>query len=148
MVSIKVKKQANPVSVFKLPWPPTVNLYYRVTGKGLRIAQGGLLYRDAVAAAMHAAPPHNYGTARLNVQIATCLPDRQRRDLDNLLKPLLDAIEKTGLLYVNDRQIDNLHIIRGPIVGRAEACLVIRVSVFKETLFNKIMRFVGKYHSL
>mgnify|MGYP000985260285 FL=1 len=37
-------------------------------------------------------------------------PDRRRRDLDNLLKPLLDAL--SGYAYRDDSQIDRLEIVR------------------------------------
>ena len=38
-------------------------------------------------------------------------PDKRKRDVDNVLKPLLDALEHAGV-YENDSQIDKLCITR------------------------------------
>lgn len=46
-------------------------------------------------------------TGRLSVEIDAHPPDRRRRDLDNLQKPLLDALEYAGV-YEDDSQIDRL----------------------------------------
>ena len=42
-------------------------------------------------------------------------PDKKRRDLDNHMKALLDAITHAGL-WEDDEQIDQLQIYRGEIV--------------------------------
>ena len=38
-------------------------------------------------------------------------PDKRRRDIDNLIKPLLDALEAANV-FVNDEQFDSIHITR------------------------------------
>ena len=44
-------------------------------------------------------------------------PDRRRRDLDNAMKSLLDALEYGGV-YADDSQVDHLEIRRGaPVSG-------------------------------
>ena len=55
-----------------------------------------------------------YGSARLSVRLVARPPDRRRRDLDNILKAVLDGMQ--GPLYDDDSQIDNLCIKRGPTV--------------------------------
>lgn len=40
-------------------------------------------------------------------------PDRRARDLDNILKALLDALAHAGV-YADDSEIDELHIYRLP----------------------------------
>jgi len=42
-------------------------------------------------------------------------PDRRRRDLDNIAKPVLDALEHAGV-YLDDSQIDLLLTQRREIV--------------------------------
>lgn len=53
---------------------------------------------------------HQFGGADLAALI-DYYPARGRPDLDNRLKPLLDALEHAGI-YDNDRQIDDLRIRR------------------------------------
>jgi crossover junction endodeoxyribonuclease RusA len=48
---------------------------------------------------------------RLAVHITLFPPDRRKRDVDNILKALLDACEHAGC-YESDSQIDELHIVR------------------------------------
>ncbi len=52
---------------------------------------------------------------RVSVSITVHPPDRRRRDLDNLLKGPLDALEHAGV-YLDDGQIDRLEIERGDVM--------------------------------
>jgi Holliday junction resolvase RusA-like endonuclease len=53
---------------------------------------------------------------RLGVTILLHPPDYRDRDIDNLVKPMLDALEKAGV-YENDSQVDAIAVVRGS-VGR------------------------------
>jgi len=55
-----------------------------------------------------------FGDKRLSMVIYVRPPDKRKRDLDNLLKPLLDAME--GIVYDDDSQIDYLSIERMNLV--------------------------------
>ena len=48
---------------------------------------------------------------RVEVLIDAYPPDRRKRDLDNLIKPLLDCMEDYGV-FQNDEQVDILTIRR------------------------------------
>lgn len=48
---------------------------------------------------------------RLSLTIDAYPPDRRKRDLDNILKSLLDALQHAGI-YSDDSQIDILKISR------------------------------------
>ena len=105
-----------------LPWPPTVNTYYRnVNGKTL-ISEKGRQYRAAVADQVLIQRGAKQFAGRLAVAIVAHVPDQRRRDLDNLLKSTLDALTHAGV-WLDDQQIDSLSIERGPIGG------MLRVSV-------------------
>lgn len=98
--------------VIKLPIPPTANTYWRHVGNKVLLSRAGRQYRSVVwiAVVRHhrlAAPM----TGRLQVSVSLFAPDRRRRDLDNLLKSLLDALAKAGV-YGDDSQIDRLIIDR------------------------------------
>jgi len=60
--------------------------------------------------------PANGLTGRLAVEIYVYPPDRRRRDLDNILKNLLDSMQHAGV-YKDDQQIDRLLVIRMPDIG-------------------------------
>jgi crossover junction endodeoxyribonuclease RusA len=100
--------------VFELPYPPSVNHYWRRVGFRTLISRGGRRYRrDVVAllAAGRAAPLHG----RLELVVHVFPPDDRRRDLDNLQKALCDALQHAGV-YADDSQIDRLDVHRGPVV--------------------------------
>lgn len=92
-----------------MPWPPSVNTYWRnVSGKTL-ISAKGRAYRKVVSDMGWTLP--KYGTARLRVVIKAYPPDRRRRDLDNLPKAIFDSLERAGV-FDDDEQIDFFSIKR------------------------------------
>lgn len=97
-----------------LPWPPSVNHYWRRVGNRTLISKEGRLFRKRVLAtlsAQHIEPM----TGPLAVRVVAHPPDRRRRDLDNIAKSLLDALEHGGV-YEDDSQIDRLSIERASVV--------------------------------
>lgn len=99
--------------VLNLPWPPTVNTYYRHVGPKVLISREGRQYRQAVACEVFAQSPFNRTTmdGRIALEIVAHPPDRRKRDLDNLLKGLLDSLQHAGT-YEDDSQIDEIRIKR------------------------------------
>lgn len=94
----------------RLPWPPSANHYYRRVGARTLISKPGRLYRQTVVAMLRPQFPVAM-SGRLRVSIDAHPPDRRRRDLDNLQKCLLDALQHAGV-YHDDSQIDALAIYR------------------------------------
>lgn len=94
----------------ELPWPPSVNHYWRRVGARTLISREGRAYRTAVEQAWLLSR-HATLCGRLRVEIMARPPDRRARDLDNLLKATLDALQHAGA-YADDSQIDDLRIIR------------------------------------
>ncbi len=105
-----------------LPWIPSVNHYWGQAGKRKFIGKKGKEFRMAVA---EAAADANVEAleGRLAIHVALFPPDKRKRDIDNVLKALLDALEHAGC-YENDSQIDELHVIRQE-VKKGGACTVI-----------------------
>jgi crossover junction endodeoxyribonuclease RusA len=52
----------------------------------------------------------------LEIRIAAFPPDRRKRDLDNLLKSVLDCLEASGVIE-NDNLIESLSIYRAERVA-------------------------------
>jgi len=112
-----------------LPWPPTVNTYYRnLKGKTL-ISAKGRKYRDAVADQVLIQCAFNGQftgyVGRLGVLIEAYPPDKRSRDLDNILKSLLDSLTKAGV-WADDSQIDDLQVVRKTVGG------MVRVQVWTQ----------------
>lgn len=109
-----------------LPWPPTVNTYWRnVAGRTL-ISKGGRLYRKMVAMQLSYSPYRaDILTGRLAVNITAHPPDKRRRDLDNLPKGLLDALTHARV-WEDDSQIDDLRIVRGEVRQDGEIRITIQ----------------------
>ena len=91
------------------------------------VSEKGRLYRLDVLATMLSLqslglrPFGKFGKSRLKVEVKMFPPDRKRRDLDNVWKALLDAMQHAGL-YDDDEQIDDLRIVRRGVVkhGKVE----------------------------
>jgi len=104
----------------ELPWPPSINHYWRQVkiGGAVRtiISAEGRAYRERVVPRVQLAMMQarvRTLPGRLALAILAQPPDRRRRDLDNILKPLLDALQQARC-YQDDCQIDDLHVRRLP----------------------------------
>ena len=97
--------------IYSLPLPPSANSYYRSLGRGrVVISAAGREYRKTVwALAMQTGQPAY--TCRIVVTVAVTFARTGRMDLDNRLKPLLDALQHARA-YDDDSQIDDLRIYR------------------------------------
>ena len=88
---------------FELPYPPSVNHYYRHVGPRVLISREGRRYREIVVVRLRSS-----GIKPLSGNIELFLeaypPDRRRRDLDNLMKCVLDSLQHAGAYY-DDSQI-------------------------------------------
>ena len=95
---------------FELPWPPSVNHYYRHVGPRVLISRDGRRYRERVVSMFrHQAVEKLTGPVELFIELYP--PDYRRRDVDNSLKCLLDTFTHAGL-YDDDSQISKLTVIK------------------------------------
>lgn len=111
---------------FTLPYPPSANHYWRRVGSRTLISREGRTFNKNVCALLAGSPGDSGNGPRkppTGGRIALCMdaypPDRRRRDLDNLQKPVLDAIERAGA-YKDDGQIDLLVTRRREVVSNGE----------------------------
>lgn len=115
--------------MLELPFPPSVNHYWRHVVFGKRVATiiskkgreysaavaGDVLYQDA---ALHITDP-------VEVDILLHAPNNRRRDLDNHAKAIFDAIVKAGVI-ADDSQVRVLHMAWSHNHPRGSAKVVIR----------------------
>ncbi|MDE2256111.1 MAG: RusA family crossover junction endodeoxyribonuclease [Betaproteobacteria bacterium] len=95
-----------------LPYPPTVNHYWRHTRGNTFIGEKGRAYRFAVVNACVAARAP-WVAGKVCVEVDVYPPDKRRRDLDNVLKALLDSIVHAQVIR-DDSLIDRLVVTRKP----------------------------------
>lgn len=72
-----------------LPWPPSNNRYYRHNRGRTHISAEGQAYRDNVARIIKNAMLDIGLAIPVKISIECHMPDRRRRDLDNLQKAAL-----------------------------------------------------------
>ncbi len=77
---------------FVLPYPPSVNTYWRRRVRQLKL--------------------DIFTKSRLRIKVIADVPDSRRRDLDNILKGLLDSLIHAGFAE-DDEQFDDIRVIRG-----------------------------------
>ena len=116
----------------ELPYPPSVNHYYRnIQGRTL-ISKDGREYAQRVYGevlekrSLGKLPPEALGNADLWIEIYATPPDKRVRDIDNLLKPLLDAIRKSDLIE-DDRWIKDLRVVMGTSDGTGQGRVRIEI---------------------
>ena len=91
-----------------LPFPPSVNHYWRHVGPRVLVSAKGRTYRKEVNAILNRKGIEPL-EGDLFLDITLIPPDRRRRDIDNYLKALLDAMQYGGM-YLDDCQIVRLTI--------------------------------------
>lgn len=97
----------------ELPWPPTANTYWRRNGSRYFISKKGIEYRNLTVYKTGSIRGLFSKEDRINVEILAYPPDRRRRDIDNLLKVILDSLQFAHV-YPDDSQIDCITIKRMP----------------------------------
>jgi len=110
------------VLYIETPWPPSVNHYYVQTKYGMFTSSKGKSFRQDVEQC--ALEQGVYGASldyTLQVDVILYAPDKRIRDLDNYMKPLLDAIT-SAKIWLDDSQIDCLFIHRGVSINKAGCC--------------------------
>lgn len=94
-----------------LPWPPSVNRYWRSVNGRVLISREGRAYRDAVCLIVRGCGADMGLRGDLSLEALLYPPDNRRRDIDNLGKALLDSLQAAGV-FVDDNQIAELHLAR------------------------------------
>lgn len=87
----------------ELPYPPSVNHYWRQWRGKTLISRAGRAFRDRVCSLLYALKAQPIA-GPLCVSIDLYPPDNRRRDCDNAMKALLDALQH-GRAYHDDSQI-------------------------------------------
>lgn len=97
-----------------LPWPPSNNRYYRHNRGRTHISAEGQASRDSVARIIKDSMLDIGLATPLKIRIECHMPDRRRRDLDNLQKAAFDALTKSGF-WLDDAQVVDYRVVKMPV---------------------------------
>lgn len=90
--------------------PVSVNRAYRTGNGNFYMDSKASAWKDLVGWQARAQWKGPAASGRVKVRLDLFFKTKQRRDLDNCAKPILDALE--GIVFENDDQIDELHMVR------------------------------------
>ena len=114
-----------------LPFPPSVNTYWRAPNKGplagrhLISAKGRAYQSDACAAIIEQFRKlPKPSSALAAVEIILFPPDARRRDIDNYNKALFDALTHAGI-WEDDSQVCRMLVEWGPVVKKGKVEITI-----------------------
>lgn len=103
--------------VIKLPWPPSINTYWRRNGSRYFISKAGMDFRARCISLCSKHSGLFAKEVKVSMLIEAYPPDRRKRDLDNILKPILDGLTHAKV-YADDSQVDKLTVWRClPLTG-------------------------------
>lgn len=123
-MEIPSRSEAWSLDPLLLPYPPSVNRYWRYANGRAYVTAEGKSYKAAVLQCVGRRPSPI--ADRVAIAINVYPPDRRARDIDNLLKALLDALTNAGV-WVDDEQVDRIEIERREVVkGGALMVLISR----------------------
>jgi len=108
--------------ILELPFPPSLNSYYRTVRGRILISKKGRQYRNDVVIL---AKTNKTLLGRLSVSIILFPPDKRRRDLDNNFKAILDALAYAGI-YKDDSQKDQISMVRSSNVKNGSLLIDIK----------------------
>ena len=106
--------------ILSLPWPPSVNVYWRNVGGRVLISREGRAYARVVYGCALEQSMTTLSVGRkvfvvpVSVDIIAYPPNRARRDLDNLPKAILDALTKARV-WEDDSLVRDLRIRWGEV---------------------------------
>ena len=98
---------------FDLPYPPSVNGYWRAFRGRQIISKRGREYRVNAMEALGGLGLYGEGvTGRLHVSVVIHPPTLRKYDIDNWCKAPFDALTHAGF-WGDDEQVDSLNIKKG-----------------------------------
>ncbi len=106
--------------MISLPYPPTVNTYYTIArGRKILSTKGRSYKKQALLSMMEQNVPKGRDGVYA-VMIHMMPPDNRKRDVDNIIKPLLDSLVEYGALpddsMVFDLRVQRFDAVKGGLI--------------------------------
>jgi crossover junction endodeoxyribonuclease RusA len=114
--------------LLNLPYPPSINNYWIASGHRRFISQRGRDFKQAVAEFVIEWRVPKLGDSPVWVDIILRPRTKKLMDIDNCIKPILDALQDAGV-FDDDVQVQRVTIERGlPIKGGGCVVMLDRIS--------------------
>lgn len=126
------------MTTITLPWPPSVNHYWRTWRGRMLISRQGRAYRDQVGAILRVAGVTPLAGS-LAVHVELYPRDRRKRDVDNTFKAIGDSLQHGGA-FQDDSQIVWLLLEKAEVVAGGKVVVRIAERTGKPPPFPTIER--------
>lgn len=94
----------------ELPYPPSVNTYWRHTKAGRHyISKKGREFKEVAIARCKA---FDAFSGAVKIRMDVYFPDKRKRDLDNLTKGVFDSLVASGLIEDDNNEVITEYAIR------------------------------------
>ena len=110
-----------PSVTLELPLPPSANTYWKHSRNGVYVSPQAMEFRDKVAIATIG---YDMLSGELRVT-AHCYICDTRRDLDNGIKQLLDALQ--GRIFEDDNAVVEIHMYRHKAATRKVSKVIVTI---------------------
>jgi crossover junction endodeoxyribonuclease RusA len=118
----------------RLPWPPSVNHYWRSRGSRRFIAPMAKAWLDEAILLLRAARVRFDGPVKVSMFLSP--PDRRRRDGDNLEKAIMDSLVKAGV--IEDDSLWHVPKTCRELIGECEGYALLVVEEISDDKFASI----------
>ena len=109
---------------FTAPYPPSVNHYWLTRGRYKFLSERARAYTAAMQNIV-SKDVVCFKDAPVSLDILVFPPDKRKRDIDNILKPILDSLAKAGV-YDDDSQVHCIRICRAEQVKNGKIEILIK----------------------
>lgn len=113
-----------------LPYPPSINNYWIASGHRRFISQRGRDFKADVSTYVIEQNIPKLGTIQVNIDIILRPRSKKLMDIDNCIKPILDAIQDAGVID-DDVQVARVSIERG-LIQKGGSCVVMIIPMSQD----------------
>ena len=113
-----------------LPYPPSINNYWIASGHRRFISQRGRDFKADVSTYVIEQNIPKLGGVQVNIDIILRPRSKKLMDIDNCIKPILDAVQDAGVID-DDVQVVKLSIERG-LIQKGGGCVVMIVPMSQD----------------
>jgi Holliday junction resolvase RusA-like endonuclease len=130
--------------ILELPYPPSLNSYYRHVGNKVLISKAGREYRERIKAIVSFDGIKGFDKVDLQVIITCYPPDNRRRDIDNTLKCLFDSLTHSQI-WNDDSQVKRLFVEKKEPLENGQ--VILKIMEYQKNdffLYSSLSQFFSK----